>query len=67
MMVLPEKLGGIFWNELKAFEQEKNMTFITSVEKIGSKIGKLETEGKIVLSMLNKDISVEDIAEITEL
>jgi hypothetical protein len=71
IMVLPEKLGDTFWNELKAFEQEKNMTFITSVEKIGIKAGKKagrqETEERIVLSMLKKGVSVEDIAEFTEM
>ena len=67
IMVLPEKLGDTFWNELKAFEQEKNMTFITSVEKIGIRTGKQETEKRIVLSMLKKGVSVEDIAEFTEL
>jgi predicted transposase/invertase (TIGR01784 family) len=64
---LPEKLDNTFWNELKAFEQEKNMTFITSVERIGIKKGKQETEERIVLSMLKKGVSIEDIAEFTEL
>jgi hypothetical protein len=71
IMVLPEKLGNAFWNELKAFEQEKNMTFITSVEKIGIKAGKetgrQETEERIVLSMLSNNVPLEDIAKFTEL
>jgi hypothetical protein len=65
IMVLPEKLGDTFWNELKAFEQEKNMTFITSVEKIGIKAGTQETEKRIVLSMLSNGMSLEDIAKFT--
>jgi hypothetical protein len=67
IMILPEKLGDTFWNELKAFEQERNMTFVTSVEKIGIKKGREEERQKIVLSMLKKGVSVEDIAEFTEL
>jgi Putative transposase, YhgA-like len=63
IMVLPEKLGNTFWNELKAFEQEKNMTFITSVEEIGIKKGKEE----IVLVMLAKGLSVDEIASLTDM
>jgi DNA-binding NarL/FixJ family response regulator len=66
-LVLPKKPGDIFWNELKAFEQEKNMTFVTSVERIGIKKGREEERQKIVLSMLKKGVSVEDIAEFTKL
>jgi DNA-binding NarL/FixJ family response regulator len=67
IMVLPEKLGDTLWNGLKAFEQEKNMTFITSGERIGMRKGKQEAEKRIVLSMLKKGVSVEDIAEFTKL
>jgi predicted transposase/invertase (TIGR01784 family) len=65
IMVLPEKLGDIFWHELQDYEQENNMTFITSVEKIGIKKGKQETEKRIVLSMLSNGMPVEDIAKFT--
>jgi hypothetical protein len=65
IMVLPEKLGDIFWHELQDYEQENNMTFITSVERIGIKKGKQETEKRIVLSMLSNGRSVEDIAKFT--
>jgi predicted transposase/invertase (TIGR01784 family) len=67
IMVLPEKLGDTFWNELKAFEQEKNMTFITTGERIGMRKGREKERQKIVLSMLKKGVSVEDISEFTEL
>jgi predicted transposase YdaD len=46
---------------LKADEQEKKMTYITSVEKIGIRKGKQE----IVLVMLTKGLSVEEIASLT--
>jgi predicted transposase/invertase (TIGR01784 family) len=67
IMVLPEKLDNTFGDELKAFEQEKKMTFITSVERIGIKKGREEERQKIVVSMLKKGVSMEDIAEFTEL
>jgi hypothetical protein len=67
IMVLPEKLDNTFWNELKAFEQEKNMTFITSVERIGIKKGREEKCQEIVLSMLSKGFSLEDTALATSL
>jgi DNA-directed RNA polymerase specialized sigma subunit len=43
------------------------MTFITSAEWIDNKIGKLETEKKIVLSMFEKSLPMKDIPEIIEL
>jgi predicted transposase/invertase (TIGR01784 family) len=43
------------------------MTFITSVEKIGIRKGREKEQRRIVLSMLRKGLSVEDIAEFTEL
>jgi SOS response regulatory protein OraA/RecX len=67
IMVLPEKLDDTFWNELQAFEQEKKMTFITSVERIGMRKGREKERQKIVLSMLKKGVSAEDIAEFIEL
>jgi hypothetical protein len=67
IMVLPEKLENSFWLDLQAYEQEKNMTYVTSVEKIGIKKGREEERHDIALKMLKKGMSVEDIAEITEL
>jgi hypothetical protein len=61
IMVLPERLSNSFWNDLKAYEQAKNMTYITSVEEIGIKKGKEE----IVLVMLTKGLSVEEITSLT--
>jgi hypothetical protein len=37
IMVLPEEFSNSFLNELKAYEHEKNMTFITSIEEISIK------------------------------
>jgi predicted transposase/invertase (TIGR01784 family) len=43
------------------------MTFITTGERIGMRKGKQEAEQRVVLSMLKKGVSVEDIAKFTEL
>jgi flagellar biosynthesis/type III secretory pathway protein FliH len=79
IIVLPEGLSNSFWNDLKSYEQEKKMTYITSVEKIGfqrgqqegrkegRKEGLKEGEQKIVLKMLEKGMSVQEIATITDL
>jgi predicted transposase/invertase (TIGR01784 family) len=52
---------------LKTYEEERKMTYVTSVEKIGFKRGEQETEKKFVLKMLQKGMSVEDVASIAEL
>ncbi len=70
IMALPEDLDNIFWNDLRVYEEEKKMTYVTSIEKIGFKRGQQETQKKIekiALNMLQKGMSVEDIALLTEL
>jgi len=42
VLTLPEALEEIFLEELKAYEKEKNMPYITSAERIGRKKGKQE-------------------------
>jgi hypothetical protein len=48
---------------LKAYEQEKQMDYITSIEEIGFK----RAQEKIALKLLQRGISLEEIASITEL
>ncbi len=67
ILVLPEGLSNSFWNDFKAYEEDKKMTYVTSVEKIGFKRGQQETQKEIALKMLKKGMSVEDVASITEL
>jgi hypothetical protein len=38
IMFLPEEFSNSFWNDLKAYEQEKKVNYITGVEKIVSKL-----------------------------
>lgn len=63
ILVLPEGLTDSFWNDFKAYEKDKKMTYVTSVEKIGFK----RAQQEIALKMLKKGMSVEDVASITEL
>jgi hypothetical protein len=67
ILVLPEGLSNSFWNDLKTYEEEKKMPYITSVEKIALKRGELATEKRIVLTMLKNGVSVEDVAAFTDL
>jgi hypothetical protein len=48
---------------LQADEQEKKMTYITSVEEIGFK----RAQEKIALKLLQRGISPKEVASITEL
>jgi hypothetical protein len=83
IIVLPEGLNNSFWNDLKSYEEEKKMAYITSIEKIGFKRGQKEahkkgqqesqkegeqrTQQKIALRMLGKGMSAEEIASLTDL
>jgi hypothetical protein len=60
---LPEGLSNSFWNELKTYEEEKKMTYVTSVEKIGFN----RAQKEIALKMLEEQVPVETIARLTKL
>lgn len=40
VMILPEELSHAFWQELKAYEEEKRMPYLSSIEQIGYEEGK---------------------------
>jgi hypothetical protein len=83
IIVLPESLSNSFWNDLKIYEEEKKMTYVTSIEKIGQKIGQKigeeigqkvgeeigfnRAQKEIALKMLEEQVPVESIARLTEL
>jgi predicted transposase/invertase (TIGR01784 family) len=74
IIVLPERLNNSFWNELKIYEEERKMAYVTSVEKIGFKRGQQEAQKeaqerieKIVLKMIEEQVPLETIAKVTEL
>lgn len=77
ILVLPKRLDTEFWMELKAYEQERQMPYITSVERIGYDRGvkeeaqrSLERERAFILRLLNRKIgSIPDptLTEINDL
>jgi hypothetical protein len=72
-MILPEGLKRAFWEELKAYEEERQMPYVTSVEQIGYDRGLQDGEEtgvekerrSLALKMLQENIQIETIARIT--
>ena len=61
-MILPERLKRTFWDELKTYEEDRKMPYITSVEEIGYDRGLNEGEAKgersLILRQLNRRLGV---------
>ncbi len=69
-MLLPEELELEFCRELKQFEQERNMTYITSIERIGYERGEQKGEQRLVLRLLQRrlgELPPEAIASVQSL
>jgi hypothetical protein len=66
VMLLPSKLEREFWQELKQFEQERQMSYITTGERIGyergredgKEEGKVEEGKRLILRQLQKRVGV---------
>jgi hypothetical protein len=67
MMRLPEGLERQFQNELKAFEEARQMKYVTTIERMAREEGKVEEKQTIALKMLRKHLDLETIAEVTGL
>ncbi|MCK5508974.1 MAG: hypothetical protein KAI50_10710 [Desulfobacterales bacterium] len=71
VLTLPEALEKIFLEDLRQYEKEKNMPYITSAERIGKKEGKKEGRKEGMLSFVQKakqqGVSAETIARIVDL
>jgi predicted transposase/invertase (TIGR01784 family) len=71
ILELPEGLKQEFKSDLKRYEQEKQMPYITSIERMGieegRKEGRDEEKKAIALNLLKQGISVEMIAQATGL
>jgi hypothetical protein len=73
VLSLPEELEKIFLEDLKTYEREKNMPYVTSAERIGRKEGKREgkREGgyvtflNLVQNMKKNNLSEAEIARMT--
>jgi hypothetical protein len=62
-MILPEELKKAFWEDLRIYEEERQMAYVTSVEEIGME----KATHAIALNMLRKNMPLEIIAELTGL
>jgi predicted transposase/invertase (TIGR01784 family) len=71
ILELPEDLRQSFRDELEKYEQEKQMPYVTSIERMGIEQGIEQGEDratqKIALKMLQENIPLEVIARITGL
>jgi hypothetical protein len=71
LLILSNEAKVTFWQELRAYEEERQMPYITSVEQIGYDRGKVEgLEEKaisIARNLLKQGISMEMIAQATGL
>jgi hypothetical protein len=67
LLILPEALKQSFWEELRVYEEERQMPYITSVEQIGYDRGTIERERSIALNMLRKKLDLETISDVTGL
>ena len=71
LLILSNEAKIEFWQELRTYEEERQMPYITSIEQIGYdrgiKEGQEEKTIAIALNMLQKNLDVETIAEVTGL
>jgi hypothetical protein len=71
ILTLPKPLANEFWQELKTYEENRKMPYITTGERIGYDRGKVEGQEEkaivIARNMLNDDLPLETIARFTGL
>lgn len=71
MMMLPEELERQFQTELRAFEEAKHMKYVTTIERMAKQEARIEeriaTQTEIAFKMLQRNLDLETIAEITGL
>jgi SOS response regulatory protein OraA/RecX len=66
-MILPEDLDMEFWQELKTFEEEQQVAYVTSAERFGRKEGETQKAQKVALKMLQEGFDRDTICRLTEL
>ncbi len=67
LMILSNEAKVSFWQELRTYEEERQMPYITSVEQIGYDRGIEEKAITIALNMLKDNLPLETIARFTGL
>jgi predicted transposase YdaD len=65
VLSLPKGLEDEFWTELKAYEKERNMPYITSVERIGYERGRKEGRVEDRRSIISRQLE-QKIGQIPE-
>jgi predicted transposase YdaD len=68
VMILPEELTRSFWAELQAYEEERRMPYITSIEEIGFERGRKAGEQSLVMRQLTRRVGAlpEDLQSQVE-
>jgi hypothetical protein len=65
LMDLPEELEKQFQIELKAFEEARQMKYVTTMERMAKQDERLATQTEIALNMLRDNLSIEQISRLT--
>jgi hypothetical protein len=65
LMNLPEELEKQFQIELKAFEEARQMKYVTTIERMAEERAKLEEKQQIAMNMLKDDFPLEQISRLT--
>ncbi|MBI4870719.1 MAG: hypothetical protein HY814_04040 [Candidatus Riflebacteria bacterium] len=67
VMTLPEELDAKFCNDLREFEEEKKMRYVTSVERLGIKQGLAQGQRRVLLHQIQARFGVECATRAEEL
>jgi hypothetical protein len=67
LMNLPEDLERQFQVELAQFEEARSMKYVTTIERMGIERGREEGRREIVLNLLNKQMTVPQIAAMLDM
>jgi hypothetical protein len=67
LMDLPEELEKQFQIELKAFEEARQMKYVSTIERWAKRDERLATQTEIAINFLKEDIPIETIARATGL
>ncbi len=67
ILELPEGLKQEFRDDLKRYEEERQMPYVTSIERMGIEQGREEEKKAIALNMLKDNLPLETIARFTGL
>jgi hypothetical protein len=64
---LPKSLETEFWQDLQAYEEERKVSYITSVERIGYDRGKAEGKAEMLIRQLNRKLGVISDSTIAQI